>query len=304
MNKLKSVFQRSQKTTEERRPHQFIKRHSSTTSQHTLEQINNSPTISLSELSESERGSFESCWKDLDPFGLGKIGHPTVLKFLSGCTLDNSKLKKILALFDTINDGLYQRQFYAMLRLVAHAQNGRKISKALVYLSDKAPLPEFHTQAIKALIKPTNENKWQDKPSHMDEYASCRPYESLFVKQTKDEAQKAPSPLFYPSTPTHSRSKSAGHANYLTQGSPLHSSRSSLSLHELDSTHRSLLLTQKFVYQSPSLKRQTLPPSSHNPFYSVIPDIHSPFGDEHISEPSFDFIPSYSSHSLYTKNPF
>lgn len=39
-----------------------------------------------------------------------------------------------MSLFETAGDGLDQLQFFAMLRLIAHAQDGRKISKALVYL--------------------------------------------------------------------------------------------------------------------------------------------------------------------------
>jgi hypothetical protein len=40
-------------------------------------------------------------------------------------------------LFETAGDGLNKLQFFAMLRLIAHAQNGRKISRALVYLGGK-----------------------------------------------------------------------------------------------------------------------------------------------------------------------
>ncbi|EIE75888.1 hypothetical protein RO3G_00592 [Rhizopus delemar RA 99-880] len=142
MNKIKNVFQRSQKTVEERRPYQFIKRHSSVAARPSLieitsEQPNASPAIELFDLSEIERPSYQAWWKDLDPFGHGKISNQAVLKFLSGCTLEDNKLEQILALFETAGDGLNQLQFFAMLRLIAHAQNGRKISKALVYLGGK-----------------------------------------------------------------------------------------------------------------------------------------------------------------------
>lgn len=74
---------------------------------------------------------------------------------------------------------------------------------------------------------------------------------------------------------SHSRSKSAGTAidfnpyqhqqqDLDEEPGPLQSSRSSLSLHELN-TGQSLLLTQKFVYQSPSLRNQEMT-SSSNPF--------------------------------------
>jgi hypothetical protein len=39
-----------------------------------------------------------------------------------------------LLLFETARDGLNRGQFFAMLRLIAHAQNGRNISRALIYL--------------------------------------------------------------------------------------------------------------------------------------------------------------------------
>ncbi|ORE07556.1 hypothetical protein BCV72DRAFT_205338 [Rhizopus microsporus var. microsporus] len=142
MNRIKNVFHRSQKPMEERRPHQFIKRHSSTRTYNSSNndnafettQVNEPPAINLSDLSEMERPAYQSWWKDLDPFNIGRINNQTILKFLKGCTLEDDKLEQILALFETAGDGLDQLQFFAMLRLIAHAQNGRKISKALVYL--------------------------------------------------------------------------------------------------------------------------------------------------------------------------
>lgn len=69
----------------------------------------------------------------------------------------------------------------------------------------------------------------------------------------------------------------------------LHSSKSSLSLHELNNTGKSLLLTQKFVYQSPSLRKEELSQptmasnNNNNPFHSITPpDIYSPFDDDSI----------------------
>ena len=96
---------------------------------------------------------------------------------------------------------------------------------------------------------------------------------------------------------THNRSRSAGNPIDFIHNNPyelhtatttnalaedqLHSSRSSLSLHELN-TGQSLLLTQKFVYQSPSVRNQEL--SSANPFNVIEePPLKSPFGDENHS---------------------
>lgn len=103
MNRIKNVFHRSQKPMEERRPHQFIKRHSSTrtynsSSNDTFEttQANEPPAINLSDLSEMERPAYQSWWKDLDPFNIGRINNQTILKFLKGCTLEDDKLEQVM----------------------------------------------------------------------------------------------------------------------------------------------------------------------------------------------------------------
>lgn len=107
---------------------------------------------------------------------------------------------------------------------------------------------------------------------------------------------------------THSRSRSAGTAtDIINTTNPYHtttttttteeelpqlqSSRSSLSLNELN-TGSSLLLTQKFVYQSPSVRNREL--NVNNPFnipsYEDLQlekhkeDIKSPFDDENSEE--------------------
>ncbi|KAI8378566.1 hypothetical protein BD560DRAFT_445083 [Blakeslea trispora] len=322
MNKLKTVFQRSQKLkTEERRPQQFVSKRlsatSSTPTTHLAEQT--TPEISLSELSDAEREAYQSWWKDLDPFDLGVIDNPTILKFLNGCSLADDKLEQILALFESATEGLNKLQFFAMLRLIAHAQNGRKISRALIYLG--APIPHFHTNAIDALIKtipnntensPSRKSWWgQEKPvqtehrrsylgpftahtpipdtiQSMDAYYLERPESSslndtLAIRPALNSALTTTATIT-PVTPnivqlgerqhTHSRSRSAGTASdfspYLKPAAEeellqqLPSSRSSLSLHELNAG-KTLLLTQKFVYQSPSTRHQELP--SNNPFY-------------------------------------
>lgn len=101
MNKLKNVFQRSSqkiKATEDRRPQQFVKRHS--TAMVTPIITDNTtlllpPAINLSELSEMEKPAYEAWWKDLDPFDLQKINNKTILKFLSGCSLQDNKLEQV-----------------------------------------------------------------------------------------------------------------------------------------------------------------------------------------------------------------
>lgn len=103
MNKLKNVFQRSSqksKTLEDRRPQQFVKRHSSVLVKPVVTNDFNTtplppPAINLSELSEMERPAYQSWWKDLDPFDLQKINNETILKFLNGCSLQDNKLEQV-----------------------------------------------------------------------------------------------------------------------------------------------------------------------------------------------------------------
>jgi hypothetical protein len=116
MNKLKTVFQRTQKSnTEERRPQQFVKRHSSIStadniSPGTVQSSNGvnktmapPPAINLADLSEMEKPAYLSWWKDLDPFDLQKINNETILKFLNGCSLPDNKLEQVLCLFQLIH---------------------------------------------------------------------------------------------------------------------------------------------------------------------------------------------------------
>ncbi|KAI7906882.1 uncharacterized protein BX663DRAFT_494079 [Cokeromyces recurvatus] len=348
MNKLKTVFQRSQKvkTEDNRRSQQFVKRHSSintnstsiSTMTTTSQELSVPPSIQLSDLSELEKPTYESWWKDLDPFDLQKIDNHTILKFLNGCELPDDKLEKILTLFETAGDGLNKFQFFAMLRLIAHAQNGRKISQALVYLG--APIPHLRTNAFDTLIKTelpqrqqlsTNEPE-ENKCTHHDENRKSwwggyekpslshienrRSYIGPFTTHTP-----IPNTLLYQQQPfidfnttynnehmlfmnekQHNRSRSAGTANefipyFMTNQQEegeaeveanLQSSKSSLSLNELNNNNngKRLLLTQKFVYQSPTIPHQdTLTISTNNPFYNTLQkeeeeELKSPFDDD------------------------
>ncbi|KAI7876152.1 uncharacterized protein EV154DRAFT_68389 [Mucor mucedo] len=318
MNKLKNVFQRSSqkvKAAEDRRPQQFVKRHSTTmvTPVISPSEALPAPAINLSELSEMEKPAYQAWWKDLDPFDFKKINNNTILKFLNGCSLPDNKLEQILALFETAGDGLDELQFFAMLRLIAHAQNGRKISRALVYLG--APIPYFHKNAIDALIKSSSTEQLETKENRKSWWGNEKPAQLENRRSYMGPyTQHATSPiidLFYPIQPsydasvmttitpltpnvvqleekyTHSRSRSAGTVNefihnpYQQQVEELTSSRSSLSLHELN-TGQSLLLTQRFVYQSPSVRHQEIPETS-NPFNPLKEEIiTSPFDDETI----------------------
>lgn len=46
----------------------------------------------------------------------------------------SSPRSQIFAFFESAHDGLSEGQFYAILRLVAHAQNGRTITRDLVFI--------------------------------------------------------------------------------------------------------------------------------------------------------------------------
>lgn len=48
--------------------------------------------------------------------------------------LSNAIYKKILSFFQNEKNGLNKEQFFAMLRLIAHAQNGRSVIRDLVHL--------------------------------------------------------------------------------------------------------------------------------------------------------------------------
>ncbi|KAI9486494.1 MAG: hypothetical protein EXX96DRAFT_472393 [Benjaminiella poitrasii] len=356
MNKLKTVFQRSQKpkTEDNRRSQQFVKRHSSINAVMTVSPINTKMatsqaldttlSIHFSDLSESEKPAYEAWWKDLDPFDLQKINSQTILKFLDGCELQDDKLERILTLFDPADDGLNKFQFFAMLRLIAHAQNGRKISPALVYLG--APIPRFRTNAtIDALIKSDlpqrqlaltyyeNRKSWwegyeksqmENRRSYIGPFTTHTPIPNTFIYHHHQQQQQLALDYNHEQTialPTterqpmnsHSRSRSAGTANEFIQsfisnhqeqqeeeGTDsennlilLQSSKSSLSLNELTSSSsngnngKSLLLTQKFVYQSPSIRHQdVLSISTNNPFHNITQqqqqeeELKSPFDDD------------------------
>lgn len=220
-----------------------------------------------------------------------------------------------------------------MLRLIAHAQNGRKISRALVYLGGKlkryelrliiiylthiylAPIPYFHKNAIDALIKSPSSEELEIKENRKSWWGDAKPAQlenrrSYMGPYITHNVASPTIDFFYPTQPsydasvmttitpltpnvvqleekyTHSRSRSAGTVNefihnpYQHQVEELTSSRSSLSLHELN-TGQSLLLTQRFVYQSPSVRHQEISDTS-NPFNSLKEEITSPFEDETI----------------------
>ncbi|KAG2197826.1 hypothetical protein INT47_009707 [Mucor saturninus] len=252
MNKLKSTFSLRHKDNE-RRSQVFMKRLS--TQRDHLE----TPQVSLQDLSNIEHDTYLGWWRDLDPFGIGKADNKAIFNFVSGSSLPDHILEGILALFQNEKDGLNRQQFFAMLRLVAHAQLGRKVTKENVFLA--APLPRFQNQAIDALINSTSQTA--DMPSWMISLPNKRVAQPAQVTQS---TQLPPTKAIYPG---HSRSKSVPSANML--GPPAdssctrHSGRASLnqdSLEKIMSTGNSLLLTKEF-------KPKFLDEENKNPFEST-----------------------------------
>lgn len=178
----------------------------------------------------------------------------------------------------------------------------------------------------------TNINSISNTPNHQWPHISPQPPLTIETSATTPHANNMIRPIFTsamtttatitPVTPniiqleekqqyTHNRSRSAGNPSDFIHHNPyelqataptmvsedqLHSSRSSLSLHELN-TGQSLLLTQKFVYQSPSVRNQEL--SSANPFNQAEePPLKSPFGDENHSDED-DYVAAIEPPSIH-----
>ncbi|KAI8637706.1 hypothetical protein BD408DRAFT_45085 [Parasitella parasitica] len=159
MNKL---FRRYHQGNLEKRSGVFIKRQEESRRldsqrQFDMEALSATPKIELDDLSDIESNAYQTWWKDLDPFHIGKANNEAVFNFVSGCGLPDYRLEEILALFQNQKQELTKEQFFAILRLIAHAQNGRTINRDTVYLG--APLPRFQTQAIDAIIKRSQPNE-------------------------------------------------------------------------------------------------------------------------------------------------
>ncbi|KAI9477782.1 MAG: hypothetical protein EXX96DRAFT_451853, partial [Benjaminiella poitrasii] len=93
------------------------------------------PELCQNDLSQIEMDQYQSWWEDLDPFKFGKVDIKTVCKFISSCNLSETTLNKIILFFKSQKEGLSQEQFFAMLRLIAHAQQGRTVENPdIIYL--------------------------------------------------------------------------------------------------------------------------------------------------------------------------
>lgn len=151
MHKFKHTFLRHSKEHEEKRSDVFIKKLTEESLTDPAKVQQRPPEVQFEDLSESESQAYFAWWKDLDPFSIGKADNMTVFKFVSCCNLPDDVLEKILSFFQNEKNGLNKEQFFAMLRLIAHAQNGRSVIRDLVHLG--APLPKFQKQVVPALAK-------------------------------------------------------------------------------------------------------------------------------------------------------
>lgn len=57
------------------------------------------PIVQLEDLSEIESKAYQTWWKDLDPFHIGKADNATVFKFVSGCHLPDTTLEEVYSIF-------------------------------------------------------------------------------------------------------------------------------------------------------------------------------------------------------------
>lgn len=134
MNKLKSTFSLRHKDNE-KRSQVFMKRLSA------HKEHVETPQVSLQDLSSIEHDTYLGWWRDLDPFGVGRADNKAIFNFVSGSNLPDRILEEILVLFQDEKDGLNREQFFAMLRLIAHAQLGKKLSKENVFLKGNVQRP-------------------------------------------------------------------------------------------------------------------------------------------------------------------
>ncbi|KAI7902554.1 uncharacterized protein BX663DRAFT_61797 [Cokeromyces recurvatus] len=134
MNKLKSTFHRKHSilkdniTVVQNRSEVFVQK-----------EEKKLPELSVYNLSEIiERNQYLTWWKDLNPFSFERVDVQTIFDFTSTSELPESILNIIFSLFEaTRKEGFTQENFFAILRLIAHAQQGRTIlNPDIVYLGD------------------------------------------------------------------------------------------------------------------------------------------------------------------------
>ncbi|ORX55558.1 hypothetical protein DM01DRAFT_1389058 [Hesseltinella vesiculosa] len=142
MERFLTAFNRSQqhKRDEEGRSYQFAKKRLSANYSPfdipTTEK-DPGPILHVSDLSSVEKETFVTWWNGLDPFGLGVVQTDVLLSFLIGSKLSQDHLKQILSLYE--GELRYtDKQFFAILRLISHAQSGRHVQRDLIAMGGKS----------------------------------------------------------------------------------------------------------------------------------------------------------------------
>ncbi|KAI8883112.1 hypothetical protein K501DRAFT_185175 [Backusella circina FSU 941] len=101
--------------------------------------LNDSQAIQvyLEELTDIEKTQFILWWNDLNPFDLNELENTKTLEFLSKFELPGNKLEEIISLFRDQKKGLNREQFFAVLRLIGHAQKDKRINPAYIHIGGK-----------------------------------------------------------------------------------------------------------------------------------------------------------------------
>ncbi|CEP18696.1 hypothetical protein [Parasitella parasitica] len=225
------LFKRHHQESLEKRSGVFIKRQEESKRLNSQQEFNikaltATPQVQLDDLTNVEASAYQAWWKDLDPFCSDKADNQTVLNFVSGCGLPDHRLEEILALFQNEKQVLTKEHFFAVLRLIAHAQNGRTANRNLVFLG--AQLPRFQTQAIDPIIKrsqaseigvsrldnsiskqnSTNTNSWKVKSNKIPSWMPPTDETACVQSTMLPNATLTTSKLYNPAHISHSRSRS------------------------------------------------------------------------------------------------
>ena len=100
MNKL---FRRHNQEPVEKRSGVFIKRLEESKRlvvdpqrESEIEALTATPKVQADDLSDIEFNAYQTWWKDLDPFHIGKADNEAVFNFVNGCGLPDHKLEEVI----------------------------------------------------------------------------------------------------------------------------------------------------------------------------------------------------------------
>ncbi|KAI8882091.1 hypothetical protein K501DRAFT_221842 [Backusella circina FSU 941] len=273
MIKIKNIFNSNKN---ENRTTAFTKRHEVLHHQDTSDDSG----VKINDLSDIELDPYRSWWKDLNPFGLKVLNVEKVLEFILSSGLADETLNKILSLCQHQKEGLKQEEFFAVLRLISHAQQGHTISLSLVH--DKVEsMPRFRTEAIEISLKPRSSCETSRSVNLNSEQSDFR---SLSLGQSNNSTpsqttrfnklhpgyghSRSRSLPFNPfSAPQHASPFDTLGVSPVKSGQSRHGAHKSMDTNQLSQmvdTGQSLLLTRSFTPKFLSESEQTT-----NPFDST-----------------------------------